>query len=165
MRTRFVTVVLAVAAIAIACKDEPTGLDAHKLLAGLAPAESNDTTVTEKPDTSTWTPAPGAFHGIVFHPGAGPDTIGSAIRVANVAIVVYPETGWDSDNNTPLLGDPVASFTSNANGEFQSPTIAGGTYIVTFTPPADSPYKGVWVTGLIYDTSDSGQWWIALPTK
>jgi len=164
MRARRTTFVLAVAAIAfVACTDSSTGIDAHRILAGLSPAESNDTTATPPPDTSTWTPEPGAFHGIVFHPGAGPDTIGSAIRVANVAVVVYPQTGWDGD--TPLLGDPVASFSTNANGEFQSPTIPGGAYIVTFTPPASSPYRGVYVQGLIFNDSNSGTWWIALPEK
>ena len=166
MRTRLITLVLTASTLGlVACSDTVTGVDAKTLLADLSPSATNDTTVTGKPDTSTWTPQPGAFHGIVFHPGAGPDTIGSAIRVANVAVVVYPETGWDSQNAVPRLGNPVASFTTNANGEFQSPTIAGGTYIVTFTPPAGSPYKGVYVTGLVYDTSDTGQWWIALPNK
>lgn len=163
MYMRLASLALTVAAVAlVACSDKTTGV-ANKPLAGLSLSETNDTTVSPPPDTSTWTPQPGSFHGVVFHPGAGPDTIGTAIRVANVAIVVYPQTGWNGSE--PQLGDPVASFSSNANGEFQAPTIDGGPYIVTFTPPADSPYRGVYVQALVYNESNSGQWWISLPSK
>jgi hypothetical protein len=59
----------------------------------------------------------------------------------------------------------VASTITGADGKFTLPTIAGGPYAVTFTPPNGSIYGGVWVTGTIHSASHEFPWWVVLWKK
>lgn len=150
----------AVIIAAIACGDSTTDVDSSILL-GLSRAEANDTVTTTPPPPTQ--PTPGAFHGFVLGPGTGPDTMATAPRLQGVAVMAYPLLGYSGTQ--PQVGDVVASMVTDANGAFQSPTIAGGEYVVTFVPPLNSIYRGVYVTTTIHDGSSSGTWWIILPRK
>lgn len=151
------TVILVAAA---ACSDDTTGIE-PSILRGLSQGESNDTVGTTPPPPGEATP--GSFHGFVLGPGTGPDTMATAPRLQGVVVTAYPLLGWSGQE--PSVGDAAARMTTAANGEFQSPTIAGGEYVVTFVPPANSIYRGVYVTTTIHDGSDGGNWWVILPRK
>jgi hypothetical protein len=65
----------------------------------------------------------------------------------------------------PTLGPAAATVTTGADGKFELPTLAGGTYVVTFNPPASSIYGGVWVTAATSATSNDWPWWVILWKK
>ena len=65
----------------------------------------------------------------------------------------------------PTLGAAAATVTTGTHGKFQLPTLAGGTYVVTFTPPATSIYGGVWVTAATSANSNEHPWWVILWKK
>ena len=140
---------------------ETTEIEEPNVIAGLAEAASNDTTSGPPPTPAN--PTPGSFHGYVIGPGTGPDTIATAPRVAGTVITAYPHTGWVGSE--PTVGPAAASVTADANGFFQTPTIPGGEYVVTFVPPSSSPFRGVFVMTTIFSGSSTGTWWVLLPFK
>ena len=156
---RLTVALAATVAFASACAEKHPIDNGASILAGLAESQSNDTTGTVPPPPSS--PTPGSFKGFVLGPGTGPDTMATAPRLQNVAVTVYPYLGWNG--NEPRLGDVVATMTTNASGEFQSPTLPGGEYLITFVPPAGSIYRGVYVTTTIHAGSSNGNWWVVLP--
>ena len=147
---------IAALAVAVACSDDSTSPH-PSVLAGLAAGKSNDTTVGQPGPGST---QPGSFHGYVLGHGVGPDTFATAPRIQNATITAYPHLGYDGD--TPLVGDPAGTVKTDANGFFQFPTIPGGAYVITVTPPAGSDYRGQYITGTISEVSNSGTWWVVL---
>lgn len=157
--TRWTIGVLAVVAAA-ACADNPNTIR-PSVLRGLSQGESNDTVATTPPPPAEATP--GSFHGYVLGPGTGPDTMATAPRLQGVVVTVYPFLGGSGQE--PIVGEAVAAMTTDANGVFQSPTVPGGEYVVTFVPPENSIYRGVYVTTTIHDGSNSGNWWVVLPRK
>ena len=161
-RSRFLRLAFTLAAtcaIVSACSESQPTDTGPAILAGLAESQSNDTTGTVPPPPSN--PTPGSFKGYVLGPGTGPDTMATAPRLQNVAVTVYPSLGWSGTQPRP--GDAVATMTTSASGEFQSPTLPGGEYIITFVPPAGSIYRGVYVTTTIHAGSSNGNWWVVLP--
>ena len=64
----------------------------------------------------------------------------------------------------PELGPVEQSVTTGADGKFAL-TLSGGSYVVTFTPPANSIYGGVWVTASTSATSNDWPWWVILWKK
>ena len=56
----------------------------------------------------------------------------------------------DASDNTPL--PPL-------------PTLPAGEYIVTFVPPANSPYHGGYVFGPLRENSSDYPWWVVLAKK
>ncbi len=152
------------AGLAVACSDDPTGSETSPI-AGLAQREGSDSTGNPLPPPPT-NPTPGSFHGTVLGPsapGSGGDTLATAPRVADVVVKAFPVTGGTQAE--PTLGPVAASVTTGADGKFQLPTLAGGTYVVTFTPPSNSIYGGVWVTAATSATSNDWQWWVVLWKK
>jgi hypothetical protein len=83
-------------------------------------------------------------------------------RLGGVAIAVYPQL---TGGATPTVGAVVASTVTGTDGKFTLPTLPGGMYVVTFTPPNGSVYGGVWVTATAYDGSSEYPWWVVLPRK
>ena len=156
---RLTLALTATVAFASACAEKHPIDNGSSILAGLAESQSNDTTGTVPPPPTASTP--GSFKGFVLGPGTGPDTMATAPRLQNVAVTVYPYLGWEG--NEPRLGEVVATMTTNASGEFQSPTLPGGEYLITFVPPAGSIYRGVYVTTTIHAGSSGGNWWVVLP--
>lgn len=157
--TRLTALLLVVVAGA-ACSDNPTTVS-PSVLRGLSQGESNDTVGTTPPPPTQATP--GSFHGFVLGPGTGPDTMATAPRLQGVVVTAYPRLGYSGQE--PKVGEAVATMSTDANGAFQSPTIPGGEYVVTFVPPENSIYRGVYVTTTIYDGSNGGNWWVVLPRK
>jgi hypothetical protein len=152
------------AGLAIACSDDPTGTD-NSPIAGLAQREGSDSTGNPLPPPPA-NPTPGSFHGTVLGPstpGTGGDTLATAPRVAGVVVAAYLVTGGTEAN--PTLGPVAASATTGADGKFALTTLSGGTYVVTFTPPANSIYGGVWVTAATSATSNDWPWWVVLWKK
>lgn len=148
-------------AVITACSETPPTDISGSPLRDLVSAASNDTTGTVPPPPTS--PTPGAFHGFVLGHGTGPDTMATAPRLQNVAITVYPHLGFNGSQ--PSVGSAVAAMTTNASGEFQSPTLPGGDYVITFVPPDNSEYRGVYVTTTIHAGSSNGNWWVVLALK
>jgi len=152
------------AGLSVACSDSTSNSD-DSPLAGLAPRTASDS-VGNPPPPPPANPTPGSFHGTVLGPslpGAGNDSLATAPRVSGVAVVAYLVTGGSQAD--PTLGPAAASVTTGADGKFQLPTLSGGEYVVTFTPPANSIYGGVWVTSTTSATSNDHPWWVILWKK
>lgn len=149
---RCIAAALAVATVA-ACADDPSAPD---LLAGMAQVTSADSTGAPPPSEPT---APGFFRGVVMGYAAGPDTLANAERLPNVSVQAYLYSG------TQPVGDAVAGTTSNANGEWQLPSLPGAEYVVTFTTPSGSKYRSGWTLGRTGASSGTHPWWIMLPEK
>lgn len=150
--------------LTVACSDSPTESE-NSLLAGLAQREAADSAGNPVPPPPT-NPVAGSFHGTVLgpsQPGAGNDSLATAPRVSGVVITAYPVTGGTEAN--PTLGPAAGTVTTGADGKFQLPTLAGGNYVVTFTPPANSIYGGVWVTAATSANSNDHPWWVVLWKK
>jgi hypothetical protein len=172
------SLLIAIAAAAVACADQTSTAIDHDPLAGLEQSSANDSSGNALPptsghDTATATPGgpvggidtlqsePGYFRGIVRSSEMiqGADTLAGSVRIPDVKVDAYARL-----NN----GDPgalAASVVSNAQGEWQLPTLAAGHYVVTFTPPANSAYQGVWVTATPNSHSHDYPWWVTLPKK
>ena len=167
--TRFRGPVLALAAaltagLFVACSDSPTETG-NSPLTGLAQRDGKDSVGNPLPPPPV-TPVPGSFHGTVLgpsQPGSGGDTLATAPRIGGVVATAYPVTGGTQEH--PTLGAAAATVTTSADGKFQLPTLPGGTYVVTFNPPASSIYGGVWVTAAISATSNDWPWWVILWKK
>ncbi len=137
-------------------------------LDGLAYATGADSAGNAPPAAPSGPLAPGFVRGTVLGPwdgtGSSNDSLSTSPRVAGVVVAAYllPEGGTVSKDN---LGDVVASTVTAADGTFTLPTVDGGSYAVTFTPPSGSPYGGVWVTASIHATSHEFPWWVVLWKK
>ena len=148
---------------AIACSDNPTEPEDDPL-AGLAQREGNDSIGNPLPPAPP-TPVAGGFHGTVLGqstPGLVGDTLATAPRVSGVVVRAYKITGGTQAD--PELGPVEQTITTGADGKF-SLTLSGGNYVVTFTPPENSIYGGVWVTASTSATSNQWPWWVILWKK
>jgi hypothetical protein len=151
------------AGLAGACSDDSTGPE-NNPLAGLAQREGSDSAGNPLPPPPS-TPAPGGFHGTVLgpsQPGTGGDTLATAPRISGVVVTAYKVTGGTEAD--PELGPAEQSVTTGADGKFQL-TLSGGTYVVTFNPPANGIYGGVWVTAATSSSSNDWPWWVVLWKK
>jgi hypothetical protein len=153
------------AAVIVACSDSTSPGTTGNPLQGLFKSStgSSDTAVVQ---TGGDQPTPGYFHGTVrgaSAPGAT-DTMNTAPRVANVQVTVYQHV-TTSTGDTLGVGPQVAEVTTDANGEFQTPVLSGGFYIVVFAPPAGSIYHGVYVGAMAHSHSADYSWFIVLPKQ
>jgi hypothetical protein len=175
--TRLVIALVLIASAAVACVDKPTGIEVSPL-AGLQRLEGDsaggpptDSAAGPPPDSAS-SPAPnpsapGYVLGTVLGPsapGAGNDSLNTAPRIAGVVVTAHPRVA-PSAGDSIGVGSAVATVTTGADGKFQLPTLPGGEYIVTFVPPPNSGYGGVWVWGPINDRSHAWPWWVVLWKK
>lgn len=158
-RAAALAAVLAGAVTIGACGSDPVPPSVPSILAGLAATNAD----SAPPPTPQPTPGTGAFHGLVLGHGTGPDTMATAPRLQGVKVTAYPHSGWDGQE--PVVGAAAAVMTTDGTGAYQSPMLPGGNYIITFVPPTDSEYRGVYVQGNINSTSDVGTWVVILPRK
>lgn len=151
------------AGFAVACSDSPTENEDDPL-AGLAQREGSDSTGSPLPAPPA-APTPGGFHGTVLGPatpGPGVDTLATAPRLSGVVVKAFKVIGGSEAE--PELGPVEQTVTTGADGKFAL-TLSGGSYVVTFTPPANSIYGGVWVTASTSATSNEWPWWVILWKK
>ncbi|MBL8996218.1 MAG: carboxypeptidase regulatory-like domain-containing protein [Gemmatimonadetes bacterium] len=150
--------------VALACTEAgPTSPPSP--LEGLNQGASRDSAGNSPPPAPTLG-TPGYVHGTVLGPsapGAGNDSLATAPRVANARIAAFRVTGGTA--SSPTLGPEAAAAFTGADGKFTLPTVPGGEYVVTITPPAGSIYGGVWVTVTIHDQSHTFPWWVVLWRK
>ncbi len=148
---------------AAACSDSPTENE-NSPLAGLAQRDGRDSTGNPLPPPPT-NPVPGGFHGTVLGPsvpGSGGDTLATSPRIAGVVVKAFKIVGGSQAD--PDLGPVEQTVTTGADGKFAL-TLSGGDYVVTFTPPANAIYGGVWVTAATSATSNDWPWWVILWRK
>jgi hypothetical protein len=88
----------------------------------------------------------------------------TAARIANVRVTVYQHV-TTSTGDTLGVGPQVAEVTTDAGGEFQTPVLPGGFYIVAFAPPAGSIYHGVYASAMAYVHSADYPWFVVLPKQ
>ncbi|MDH5234508.1 MAG: carboxypeptidase-like regulatory domain-containing protein [Gemmatimonadota bacterium] len=161
-----IVVSLLCVALGLACADAGTG-PARSPLAGLSQAAGQDSAGNPPPpNPSPGTNTPGYVLGTVLGPsapGAGNDSLATAPRVPGARVAAFPVTGGSA--GSPTLGPEAASSTTGADGRFVLPTVPGGAYVVTITPPAASIYGGVWVTVTIHENSHLFPWWVVLWKK
>ena len=148
--------------LAVACSDNPTETE-ESPLAGLAQRDGRDSVGNPLPPPPL-SPIAGGFHGTVLGPSTGGtgDTLASAPRIAGVVVKAHKVIGGTEAE--PELGPVEKSATTGADGKFAL-TLSGGEYVVTFTPPANSIYGGVWVTASTSATSNDWPWWVILWKK
>jgi hypothetical protein len=156
-----------------ACSDSTSTEREQSPLAGLSRSAASDSAGNAPPgtaaDTAQAVPSlpdslnagPGHFRGVVRSSEgvSGPDTLAGSKRLADVKVVAFPRQA----NGEP--GAQVAAVTTNAQGEWQLPTMPSGNYIVTFTPPANSTYQGIWVIATAHPRSHEWPWWVTLPKR
>jgi hypothetical protein len=151
-----------VAGLAIACADTlVTGPDAS-VVSGLTKVSANDSSHT----TDSAPAGSGYFRGTVLGPspvGSTGDTLGSAPRIAGVRVTIYARN--QSAGGPVETGPALGSVVTGTDGLFQLPTLAAGEYVVTFVPPEDGNYRGVYSTGQLRSNSSSYPWWVILPRK
>ena len=152
---------VAVAAIAACSTDtvEPNGSP----LAGLDKSATGDTASVNHSPTGT---GPGYFRGTVLgpsQPGSGNDSLNTAPRISGVVVTIYERKPVAGD--TVAVGDAKGSVTTGADGKFTLPTLPAGEYVVTFVPPANSPYHGSYAFGPLNEKSSTYPWWVVLAKK
>lgn len=156
---------LALATLAVfACSGDGTS-PTPSPLASFSHVDANDTGSTTPPGTIE----PGSFHGNVLGlpVTSGGDTTSNSTRLAGLKVTAYPYLGELNADGTPKIGAQAASVTTDANGQFQLPTLAGGTYVVAFAPqpPSDASWRGGWTLGTTSAQSNQYPWWIYLQHK
>lgn len=149
----------------VACESATDG-SPRSPLAGLTQSAARDSAGTSIPTGTAGTTGDGFARGTVIGPsapGAGNDSLNTAPRIAGVRVAAYKVLGGTAAN--PVLGAEAAAVVTGTDGKFTLPTLPGGEYRVTFTPPSTSVYAGVWVTGALHSGSSTHPWWVTLPRK
>jgi hypothetical protein len=159
-----------VASLVGACATEHPTVVKGSPLSGLQRVEADsgggpppDSAGSPAPDPTS----PGYVHGTVLGPsapGSGNDSLSTAPRIAGVVVTAISRVA-PTASDTIGIGSAVATVTTGADGRFQLPTLPGGEYFVTFVPPANSGYGGVWVSGTINARSSEWAWWVVLWKK
>jgi hypothetical protein len=150
-----------IAAIAIACADGASSPIVRSPLDGLVEVGSNDSVPGYPPPQPA--PTPGTFHGVVRGYEPGPDSGVAPVKLADVRVTAYERVSMSTDSIG--VGTVAASVQSDANGDWQLPTLPGGEYVVTFDPPSGSRYRGVWTVATAYSGSNDFRWFVMLPVK
>lgn len=159
---------LAVFAVVItACADGEVAPAIGDRLTGFSVGEIKDTAVSGgTPGVPSGT-GPVQVGGTVKGVGTGSDTLATAPKLADVVVKAYQFKGYSG--NDVLIGDEIGSFTTDANGWYGYFSMAPGKYVVTFTPPATSAFRSIYVTwdspGAPAGTAVASVWSIFLPRK
>ena len=158
-RLPFALAALALLAATSSCSDSGPAAPDSDPLAGLAAATRGDTAEAPPPEAP---PSPGHFVGTVYGYEPGTDTLASAVRLRDVRVTAYERAETSEGVGA---GRQVATVLTNALGFFHLPTLPGGEYVVTFVPPASSPYHGGWTTAGAWQQSGDHPWHIMLPRR
>ena len=158
----FAIILALTSGLAVACSDDPVETE-DSPLAGLAQRDGRDSVGNPLP-APPLSPIAGGFHGTVLAPSTGitGDTLANAPRISGVVVKAFKVIGGTQAD--PEVGAVEQTVTTSADGKFAL-NLSGGEYVVTFTPPANSIYGGVWVTGSTSATSNDWPWWVILWKK
>ena len=163
-RSALPLVFILTASAALACADsyapiEPDGTT----LTGHSIGTVSDSTPSGVPVGTGAMQVGGTVKGV----GTGNDTMATAPILANVIVKGYKHLGYSG--NDVLIGEEIGSLTTDANGFFGYLSLAPGKYVVTFTPPAASQFRAIYVTyeskGSAPGTTAASLWKIFLPRK
>lgn len=138
---------------------------APTVLEGLSQSSVRDSAGGTAPTPTTQ--GPGFVRGTVLGPsqaGAGNDSLSTAPRVVGASVKAFPVISG-ANTASPTVGPEAASATTGADGKFTMPSMPGGDYVFTISPPANSPYSGVWASTRIHPGSSEWPWWVVLPFK
>lgn len=139
----------------IGCSNDPPLGPALDPLAGLAEVARGDSTATPPSAPTT----PGYFMGTVLGYTEGPDTLGTAVKLAGVRVTAYVRA---ESSGRVVAGQEAGSVTTSVEGVFQLPTLPGGEYVITFVPGAGSEFGGGWTTARAWSGSGDSPWTIFL---
>ena len=165
MRSTFLAALASCAVMA--CSEQTTLPKPGDKLTGFSVGEIQDTTITGgSPGAQTGT-NPIQAGGIVRGVGEGQDTMATAPKLAGVVVKAYKHLGYSG--NEVLIGEQVGSLTTDDNGWYGYFTLPPGSYVVTFTPPANSAFRSIYVThdspGAPPGSTIVHTWAIFLPRK
>lgn len=151
----------------MACAEQTTLPKPGDKLTGFSVGEIQDTTITGGvPGAQTGT-NPIQAGGIVRGVGEGQDTMATAPKLAGVVVTAYKHLGYSG--NDVLIGEQVGTATTDENGWYGYFSLLPGSYVVTFTPPANSIYRSIYVThdspGAPPGSTIVHTWVIFLPRK
>ena len=149
---------IAIALVAAGCSDREPAAPESDPLAGLAAATRGDSAPSQSPDSL----GPGHFVGTLYGYEPDRDSAASAVRIEGARVTAYIR---EEANDRVVAGDQVASVLTDAQGDFRLPTLPSDQYVVTFVPPAASPYRGGWTTAQAWQHSGDYPWYIMLPRK
>jgi hypothetical protein len=156
---RSLTAAVAVATI-VACAQDGATSPEHSPLAGLNKAGTVDTSNSTHVPTGE---GPGFYRGTVvgqWDYAAGVDSTKAAPRLAGVVVTIYLR-----NEITGQIGEAKGSVTTAADGAFKLPLLPAGHYAVTFVPPENSGYYGVYAFGDLRENSSEFPWWVVLSKK
>jgi hypothetical protein len=128
------------AAAAAACGSDPVTPAAGDKLTGFTAGQIGDSTPSAVPTGSGAMQVGGTVKGV----GAGVDTMATAVILADVQVKAFKYLGYSG--NDVLVGEEIGSLSTDANGWFGYLSLPPGKYVVTFTPPASSAFRSVYVT-------------------
>jgi hypothetical protein len=162
----FVLILALTSGLTVACSDDPSGPESSPL-AGFSQQQGRDSVGNSLPPAPS-VPTAGGFHGTVLAPSGshtpGQDTLATAPRIAGVVVNAYKWQAGSYEGDKPVLGALEQTVTTGADGKFAL-DLSGGDYVVSFTPPANSEYGGVYVTASTSANSNQWPWWVILWKK
>jgi hypothetical protein len=152
-----------IATAALACAGDPAAPLQGDKLTGFSVGQVGDSTPSGVPTGTGAMQVGGTVKGV----GVGVDTMISAPNLADVEVKAYKHLGYAG--NEVLIGEQVGSLTTDANGWFGYLSLPPGKYAITFTPPANSAFRGIYVTyeshGSAPNNTVASLWGIYLPRK
>ena len=165
MRSTFFAIITAAAVMA--CAEENAAPKLGDKLTGFSVGEIGDTAISGGSQGPVSGSGPLQVGGTVRGIGTGADTLATAPILANFTVKAYKYVGYSG--NDVVVGDQIGSFTTDANGWWGYVGLEPGKYVVTFTPPANSEFRGVYVTydspGAPPGTAVAQTWSMWLPRK
>ena len=152
-----------ITAATVACSSDPLTQPTGDRLTGFSVGQVADSTPSGAPLGTAAVQVGGTVKGV----GTGTDTMSTAPILANVEIRAFKHLGYSG--NDVLIGEQIGALTTDANGWFGYLSLDPGKYVVTFTPPAGSAFRGIYVTyesrGSAPGNTVASLWSIYLPRK
>jgi hypothetical protein len=154
-----------VSAAAACGSDTVTPLAGDKL-SGFSAGQVGDSTPSS-PSVPTGTEAM-QVGGTIKGVGTGSDTMATAPVLSRVEVKAFRHLGYSGSD--VLIGEQVGSpLMTDTNGWFGYLSLLPGKYVVTFTPPANSAFRAIYVTyesrGSSPGNTVASVWGIFLPRK
>jgi hypothetical protein len=154
---------VAIAAAAVACGSETNAPELGDKLTGFTVGQVGDSTTSGAPVGTDDIQVGGTVRGV----GVGSDTMATSIKLADVQVKAFKHLGYSG--NDVLVGEEIGTLTTNADGWFGYLSLPPGEVVVTFTTPANSQFRSIYVTYYSQGTQPGNTiaslWTIFLPRK